>query len=1483
MIEHEDKTVPTSIHEVGESSTALFLREDSDGLFSGLMRRDINSLFGRMTSLSRRLYGRKTAHALVEKKGKAKDKYYGKLILDLGNEVSSSVEQGTNAMEKVVEKLGNTEEKDECKMLMKELKEARFSNTFLRMQNKRVKGDLYWTRVRAHKFYQEMIRRGFMFEERPNEAIDVSVKDEERTLKESRGESFIAAERARHVNVGNDARGSGPVRGQDTALAVSECTFDGFMKYNPTAFHGTEGVVELRRWFEKTESVFGISECSEGKKVKFAAATLQGPALTWWNAKVKKYNIVAYTQRFNELALMCLRIVELKRVKVDAYIPRLTDNIKGEVTSSKPANLNEAPRMAHKLMEQKSQARDETILEGKKRKHKERYCKEKNIVTGANALPILTCYDYGEQGHTRNQCLKKVKQEEIREVCGRAYAIKDAEPQGLNVVTGTILLNNRYASVLFDSSPDRSFMDTRFSFMLNIDPVKIGASYEVELANGRVVSTNTVLKCCTLNLVNHIFELDLMVIELGLFDVIIGMDWLVKHDAIIVCGKKVVHIPYGNKMLIVESDKGLSRLKVISCIKAYVPIIRNFPEVFPEEFPGLAPTRQVEFGIDLVWGLHLLHVHRIRLAPSEMRELLMQLQELLEKGFIHLSSSPWGASVLFVKKKDGSFRMCSSVYSKIDLRSGYHQLCIKEEDIPITAFRTRYGHFEFHVMPFGLTNALVVFMDLMNGVCKPYLDKFVIVFIDDILVYSKDEEEHEKHLKIILELLKKKRLYAKFLKCDFWLDSAAPTTPTEVRQFIRLVGYYRRFLEGKEEEEAFQTLKQKLCSAPILALPEGTKYFVVYCDASLKGYGTVLMQREKVITYASRQLKVQEENYTTHDLELGAVVFALRLWRQYLYGTKCVVSTDHKSLQYILNQKELNLRQQRWIELLSDCDCEIRDLPKQIREAQKKTNSMEKLIRLYLKEIMCRHGEALETNLDMSTAYHPQMDDQSERIIQTLKDMLRAWDDVVIISSDKVKGSGDWNSPEYQDMVVIKGKKVINTLSFYRMETDEISERYITPCFVNGLEAYDSEVNLEFNVNLISNEYTGEHYFVKFIINPEEDDYEPEVILGRSFLRLAHGVVDFSHGVIIIYLEPDPFEDNSKKTGKSSDDWDQLLDFNFDDVPKFGEELPPFICKMGKSNCNKKEQCRTLIYSIKIGPSSLAGGHLTQEEAEKEALAVRISQKFALLEEERHVIEIMAYNHKYKKILDEIWKDKEKDNPGAFIFPIRLEGKVNENALADTGLDINTMPYRIYEMLGREEMKKIDKGITMINHTQAEAMEKLSNVLCQVGVTTIIAKFLVLDIPIDHDAPIVASPPDSELVSSEVMEIVILEVGGIDDNIPLTIKDDNLRDKLLNVNLLIANIEALKDNPTQSFEPLTKSSSTSLNSFLEETNTFHNSLPEFENFYFDLGEISSGITTTHSDISLPDYEAFFFNNDHVKEISSGSTTTHSDISLSEYD
>ncbi|GJX45814.1 putative reverse transcriptase domain-containing protein, partial [Tanacetum coccineum] len=511
-----------------------------------------------------------------------------------------------------------------------------------------------------------------------------------------------------------------------------------------------------------------------------------------------------------------------------------------------------------------------------------------------------------KRGHKTKDCkVRGVATRRGGNATGRAYALRDTEQgQGLNVFTGTFLLNNRYARVLFDSGSDKSFINSGFSHLIDIKLVRLNISYEVELADGELVSTNTILRGCTLNLLNQMFEVNLMPIELGTFDVIISMDWLVKHDALIVCGKKEVHIPVKGKMLVVKGNCDVSRLKVVSCIKArkyiergyqlfvaHVPIIRDFPEVFPDDLPGLPPPQQVEFRIELVLGAALVARAPYRLAPSEMKELSEQLKELLEKGFIRPSSSPWGAPVLFVKKKDGSFRMCidyrelnklmvknrypllriddlfdqlqgSNVYSKIDLRSGYHQLRIREEDIPITAFQTRYDHFEFQVMLFGLTNAPAVFMDLMNRVCKLYLDKFVIVFIDDILIYSKSKEDHEEHLKIILGLLKKEKLYAKFSKCNFWLDSVqflghvidskgihvdpskieaiknwtAPTTPT---------GKNKKYEWGEDEEEAFHMLKQKLCSAPILALPEGSEDFVVYCDASIKGFRVVLMQREK--------------------------------------------------------------------------------------------------------------------------------------------------------------------------------------------------------------------------------------------------------------------------------------------------------------------------------------------------------------------------------------------------------------------------------------------------------------------------------------------------------------------------------------------------------------------------------------------------------------------------------------------------------------
>ncbi|GJV91435.1 putative reverse transcriptase domain-containing protein [Tanacetum coccineum] len=405
--------------------------------------------------------------------------------------------------------------------------------------------------------------------------------------------------------------------------------------------------------------------------------------------------------------------------------------------------------------------------------------------------------------------------------------------------------------------------------------------------------------------------------------------------------------------------------------------------------------------------------------------------------------------------------------SKIDLLSSYHQLRVHGEDNPKTTFRTRYGHFMFMVMPFGLINTPAVFMDLMNWVCKPYLDKFFIVFIDDILIYSKSKEDYEVHLKLVLELLKKEKLFAKFSKYKFWLQEVRFLRHMVNSNDIRVdSSYYRRFIANfskiakpiasltqknqkyewdKEQKEAFQTLKDNLRNAPILSLTDGPEKFIVYCDASNQGLGCVLMQKGKVIAHASRQLKIHEKNYTTHDLELGAVVFALKTWRHYLYGTKSVIYMDHKSLQHIFDQKEFYMHQRRWIELFSDFDSEIRYhlrkanvVAEVLSEASKVENTTAEMLH-GLDQLMERKEDggmyfiwvplignvrtlimdeahasrylvhpgadktyydlrdmygghkALGTRLDMSTTYHPQTDGQSERTIQTLEDMLRAY------------------------------------------------------------------------------------------------------------------------------------------------------------------------------------------------------------------------------------------------------------------------------------------------------------------------------------------------------------------------------------------------------------------------------------------------------------------------------------------------------------
>ncbi|GKB19594.1 putative reverse transcriptase domain-containing protein [Tanacetum coccineum] len=487
--------------------------------------------------------------------------------------------------------------------------------------------------------------------------------------------------------------------------------------------------------------------------------------------------------------------------------------------------------------------------------HYEKDYKVKLPDAGEKYLQNVTCYGCDEKGHLKNKCAKGRNQQ-----------------------------NEGDRIILFDSGAEKSFVCTEFTRFIDITPATLDTSYEVELADGKVVSTNTVLRGCTLALFNHLFKIDLLPTRLGIFDVIVEMDWLSYHRGVIVCYEKIVRIPLPNgEILEIQGERPEKDPKSLSCIKADeknpgdIRIVRVFPEVFPDDLSGLPPVREVEFHIDLIPGV-----------------------------------LPVGAPVLFVKKKDGAMRMCidyrelnkltikkryplpriddlfdqlqgACCFSKIDLRLGYHQLRVREEDIPKTAFRTRYGHFEFTVMPFGLTNAPAIFMDLINRVCKPYLDKFVIVFIDDILIYSKSEEEHEVHLKMILEFLKKEKLFI-----ENFFKIAKPLT--------LLTQKNKTYVWGDKKKEAFRILKEKLCNAPVLTLPDGPNDFVVFCDASKQGFGCVLMQRGKVIAYSSRQLKTHEKNHTTHDLELGAV-------------------------------KELNIRQRRWIELVSDYECEIKYHP----------------------------------------------------------------------------------------------------------------------------------------------------------------------------------------------------------------------------------------------------------------------------------------------------------------------------------------------------------------------------------------------------------------------------------------------------------------------------------------------------------------------------------------------------------------------------
>ncbi|XP_071900988.1 uncharacterized protein [Coffea arabica] len=428
-------------------------------------------------------------------------------------------------------------------------------------------------------------------------------------------------------------------------------------------------------------------------------------------------------------------------------------------------------------------------------------------------------------------------------VPARVYSIEQRPvPDSAEVVEGTIPVFHRLARILIDPGATHSFVNPEFMCGIDINPVTLPYELEVSTPTGdQSLISSKMYTNCEIWIGERKLLGNLISLAIKGYDVILGMDWLARYDAQLDCKRKTVEFRIlGEATLRLDVRGSLASSAMISGIRARkllsrgaqgflallintpidklkienVPIVSEYPDVFPDELVNLPPEREVVFEVNLCPGASPISKTPYRMAPAELKELKLQLQDLLERGFIHESGSPWGAPVLFVKKKDGTLRLCAVVFSKLDLRQGYYQLLIKKEDVPKTAFNSRYGHFEFAVMPFGLTNAPAAFMDLMHRIFKPFLDRFVVVFIDDILVYSKTREEHEQHLREVLQTLREHQLYAKFSKCEFWLDKVSflghviskegiavdpakveavtewkrPENPTEIRSFLGLAG-----------------------------------------------------------------------------------------------------------------------------------------------------------------------------------------------------------------------------------------------------------------------------------------------------------------------------------------------------------------------------------------------------------------------------------------------------------------------------------------------------------------------------------------------------------------------------------------------------------------------------------------------------------------------------------------------------------------------
>ncbi|GAU29936.1 hypothetical protein TSUD_360510 [Trifolium subterraneum] len=801
----------------------------------------------------------------------------------------------------------------------------------------------------------------------------------------------------------------GNAQTQNTGSAA----FREFCQMNLPEFAGEYVPSVAREWIQRMSGILDSMACTELEKVTFATRFLRGAACNWWEG-VRAYMTASQMEmtwaNFIRLFIdhyipesyrmsMELELIELKQggKSVAEYTAKFNELVRYVVDS------DDAPTEAWKIKKYRfglqSMIKERFEVNQKRRdsgKYKEQLKPRGSPSKGKqnfsqrsqqNECPKLHGSG-GSNGTTRSK--------------GRVYSLDGEQARGNNaLIIDVCHLGQSEVVVLFDCGATNSFISVECVMRLGLSSTSLLPPMTVAVATGGKIVSKRVCQNCPVSVAGKIYHVDLICLSLKDMDIVLGTDWLSANTVYIGCAEKNLYVPIDlnaesraltallqNTHQLIQylgaENKCFSIMFTISSESSLspsdIPIVREYLDVFPEEINSLPLEREIEFSIDLVPGSQPIYVAPYRMSPLELRELKSQLEELLQKHFIRPSVSPWGAPVLLVKKKDGTMRLCidyrqlnkvtiknkyllpriddlldqlrgATIFSKIDLRSGYHQIRIRTSDVSKTAFRTRYGHYEFLVMPFGLTNSPAVFMDYMNRIFQPYLDKFVAIFIDDILIYSKDPQEHAEHLRIVLNILREKQIYAKFSgvsvdpsKVEAVLNWERPRTVSEIRSFLGLAGYYRRFILGFSEialpltrltrkgaafvwdelcENSFNLLKQKLTSAPVLVIPDPDKKYVVYCDASNKAHGCVLMQEGAVVAYASRQLKPHEENYPTHDLELAAIIFALKISRHHLYGVQFALYNDHKSLRYLFDQKELNMRQQRWMEYLKDFDFEL--------------------------------------------------------------------------------------------------------------------------------------------------------------------------------------------------------------------------------------------------------------------------------------------------------------------------------------------------------------------------------------------------------------------------------------------------------------------------------------------------------------------------------------------------------------------------------